>query len=78
MLGCETNFFQALISAHSWLDEIYMGAYIALTAPFINTPLQRGVGAAGARKTVLTVLSPRHFNTQRSASHFTSSDHVLR
>ncbi len=33
----------------------------ALTVPFINTPLQRGVGAAGTAKTVLTVLSSRYF-----------------
>ena len=35
---------------------------LALAASFINTPLQRGVGAAGAAETVLTVLSSRHFN----------------
>ena len=29
---------------------------------FINTPLQRGVGATGTSETVSTVLSSRHFN----------------
>ncbi len=57
--------------------NFYTGAYIALTVPFINTPLQRGVGAAGTTKTVLTVWSSRRFNPQRSASHFTSSEYVL-
>jgi hypothetical protein len=61
-MGCDTKFFQTLISPPRCRIKMYNGAYIPLTVPLINTPLQWGVGAAGTAKTVSTVLSSRHFN----------------
>ncbi len=69
--GCEAKFFERNFP-HGSRTNLYTAAYFALTVHFINTPLQRGVGAAGATKTVLTVLSSRHLRE----GEWTETEHI--